>query len=382
MKGNRAIEPRSAGVFADDESVSKQNRSPIAALALAGALWGLSVPLSKLSLAWMAPAWLTVARFSLAAPILAVAGRRGLRGAMTFRVLASGAIGFGAVLVLQNAGIERTSVSHAAVLVGAVPVLVALIAAARGHGVPHAHAWGGYALGLGGIFLVAGSGGSGASVAGDLLVLASAALSAGLIVAQPALLQGQDPAAVTSVQFAGGALAALPLALLAEPVPASPRDLAVVGVFAALTLAGTVVPFWLFAFGQTRVPAQLAGAYVNLEPVVGAAVGWFAFGERAAIGQLAGAAAVLAGIGLSSLTRSASDPRGADASGAQPCLPARREIAVAEPAGCPSRRARLSSRHAAVRDRWRRAPAYRGPSATRPRGDRTDLRHPARSPLR
>jgi drug/metabolite transporter (DMT)-like permease len=40
-------------------------------------------------------------------------------------VLASGAMGFGAVIVLQNAGIEHTSVSHAAVVLGAVPVLSA-----------------------------------------------------------------------------------------------------------------------------------------------------------------------------------------------------------------------------------------------------------------
>jgi hypothetical protein len=40
---------------------------------------------------------------------------------------------------------------------------------------------------------------------------------------------------------------------------------------------------------------------VNLEPVVGVAVGWFAFGETAAIGQLFGAAAVLVGIVLSTL---------------------------------------------------------------------------------
>src|SRR5918999_3240988 len=56
------------------------HRSAILALAAAGALWGLTVPLSKLSLEWLGAGWLTVLRFALAAPLLAVVGRRGLRG--------------------------------------------------------------------------------------------------------------------------------------------------------------------------------------------------------------------------------------------------------------------------------------------------------------
>jgi drug/metabolite transporter (DMT)-like permease len=75
----------------------------------------------------------------------------------------------------------------------------------------------------------------------------------------------------------------------------------------ALSLVGTLLPFWLFAHGQARVPAQLAGAYMNLEPVVGAAVGWAAFGSSAATPQIAGALAVLAGIVLSTLPSSPED---------------------------------------------------------------------------
>jgi O-acetylserine/cysteine efflux transporter len=143
-----------------------QSRTPILALAAAGALWGLTVPLSKLSLEWLGPAWLTVARFAAAAPLLAFVGRRGMREAFTPRVAAAGAIGFGAVIVLQNAGIERTSVSHAALLVGAVPALVALMTAGSGQAVTRRLAWGGYALALAGIALVAGAGGGGATPGG------------------------------------------------------------------------------------------------------------------------------------------------------------------------------------------------------------------------
>jgi len=288
------------------------NRTAILALAAAGALWGLTVPLSKLSLEWLGPAWLTVARFAAAAPLLALAGRHGLRAACTWRVVAAGAVGFGAVIVLQNAGIERTSASHAALVVGAVPVLVALIAAGIGQSATRPIAWAGYAVALAGIALVAHAGGGGATAVGDLLVLASVAVSAAFIVLQPALLAGRDAAAVTAVQFAAGAVFAAPIAVVAEGAPSGPAATIPAAAVAALAIGGTLLPFWLFAFAQARVPAALAGAFVNLEPVVGAAGGWLVLGESAAAGQLAGAVAVLVGIALSTLAPRVSARRGAE----------------------------------------------------------------------
>jgi O-acetylserine/cysteine efflux transporter len=279
--------------------MKSQNRSALLALAAAGTLWGLNVPLTKLALGWLDPGWLTVARFLVAVPVLGVIGRRGLRAALTPRILVSGAIGFGAVVLLQNAGIERTSVSHAAMIVGAIPVLVALIAAGLGEAATRPLTWAGYAVALMGIAFVAGAGGGGASPRGDLLVLGSAVLSAGFIAIQPRLLADRDAAAVTAVQFGGGALVALPVAVLTAGVPHGPTAIVPTVALVALALAGTPLPFWLFAFGQARVPAELAGAFLNLEPVVGAAAGWLALGEPAGIGQLIGVAAVLAGIAMS-----------------------------------------------------------------------------------
>ena len=52
------------------------NRRAIAALVTAGLLWGTSVPLSKLALEWLAPGWLTSARFGVAAAVLLLAPPR------------------------------------------------------------------------------------------------------------------------------------------------------------------------------------------------------------------------------------------------------------------------------------------------------------------
>src|SRR3954469_17509411 len=287
--------------------MATKTRNAYLALTAAGLLWGLTVPLSKAVLGWLDGGWLTVVRFALAAPLLAYAGRRGLRAAAAPSVLLSGALGYGLVIVLQNAGIERTSVSHAALIVGAVPALVALVAAVSGRGRTSPRAAAGFALALAGVGIVAGGSAGAASPAGDALVLASVTLSAVFVVAQPALLRGRDPVAVTAVQMLAGALAAVPNAAL-EGLPATPGGAAPVLALVALATAGTLIPFALFAHGQAHVPAELAGAFLNLEPLVGAGAGALAFGDPLGHGQMAGALAILAGIGLSTKSQGAGSP--------------------------------------------------------------------------
>ena len=278
-------------------------RHAVAALIAAGLLWGTTVPLSKLALQWLAPGWLTAVRFGLAAAVLLVAARgRGLRRAFTPAVLAAGALGYGGSVLLQNAGISRTSVTHAALLIGAVPVLVAIIAAVWHRTVARPLAWVGFTVSLGGIGLItAGGGGGGTTLAGDGLVLASLVLSATVTVAQGRLLTGRDPVAVTAVQFLGAALGALPVAALTEGAPTAPGGAGPVLVVVALAAGGTLLPFTLFAFGQSKVSAEVAGAFLNLEPLVGAIAGAVAFGDPVGVPQAAGGVAIVAGIGLSSL---------------------------------------------------------------------------------
>jgi O-acetylserine/cysteine efflux transporter len=289
----------------------RDTSSALIALTLAGLLWGLTVPLSKLVLDWLDGGWLTVARFGIAAPILAVvAGRERLRAAATPAVLGAGAAGYGLVIVLQNAGIGRTSVSHAALIVGAVPALVALLSAARGRATTGPANWLGFGLALAGVAIVAGGGGGAASLAGDGLVLASVSLSAVFVVAQPALLRGRDPLAVTAVQMVAGGLAAVPNAA-AEGLPHAPHGAGPVLALAALAIAGTLAPFALFAYGQARVAPELAGAFLNLEPLVGTAAGALAFADPFGLPQLLGGTVILVGIALST-GRARRTPAGED----------------------------------------------------------------------
>jgi drug/metabolite transporter (DMT)-like permease len=275
-------------------------RNALAALATAGMIWGLTVPMSKVAMGWLDPLWLTVARFAAAAPVLALFARSDLRAALAWRPVLWGALFYGAVVGIQNVGVSMTSVSHGALIAGAVPAFVAVVALASGRGSAGPLAWGGFGIAIIGVALVAGSGGS-ASPAGDGFVLLAAAISALYVVAQPGVLRGRNPAAVTAVQMTAGALVALPFALLFEGFPPATAGPTMHELTAFLGLAGlgSVVPFVLYAYGQKRVTPEVAGAFVNLEPLVGALIGAFAFHEPFGPAQLLGTIAIVGGIMMS-----------------------------------------------------------------------------------
>jgi hypothetical protein len=131
-------------------------------------------------------------------------------------------------------------------------------------------------------------------------VLASLLLSAAFTVAQVRRLRGHDPVALTAVQFLGAALAVLPFSVATEGMPTLPAGPGVALAVLGLAAGGTLLPFTLFAYAQGRVSAEVAGAFLNLEPLVGAVAGVAVFGDPAGPVQLAGGVAILAGIALSS----------------------------------------------------------------------------------
>jgi O-acetylserine/cysteine efflux transporter len=276
-------------------------RTAVTALAAAGLLWGTTVPLTKLALEWLPPAWLTVARLGLAATVLLAFVRSRVRAACSPAVLAWGAVGYGGSILVQNAGITRTSVTHAALLVGATPVLVAVVAAVRHRRLARPVAWTGLAVSFAGVAFVAAGGGAGATATGDGLVLASVMVSAWFTVAQARLLPGRDPVAVTTVQFLAAAVAALPAAAVTEGMPAPVGGAGSLLATAGLALLGTLAAATLFAYGQARASAEVAGAFLNLEPLVGAAAGAVIFGDPVGMAHAAGGVAILTGIALSSL---------------------------------------------------------------------------------
>ena len=148
----------------------------------------------------------------------------------------------------------------------------------------------------------AAAAGGGARRSGDGLVLASLLLSATFTVAQVRLLRGRDPVAVTAVQFLGAALAVLPFSVAREGLPRRVPGSAGPG-------PGHGRP------GRGRHAAAVHPVRLRAEPGVRRggrgvpqhrAAGRRGGGRRPVRrpgrpGQVAGGAAILAGIALSSL---------------------------------------------------------------------------------
>jgi len=161
-------------------------------------------------------------------------------------------------------------------------------------------AWAGFGLSLAGVGFIASGQGSGSTLGGDGLVLAAQLVSASFTVSQARLLRGRDPIAVTGLQLMSAAVMVLPVALSTEHRLAGSVSASALLATIGLVVAGTVGPTTLFAFGQSKVAADVAGAFLNIEPLVGAVIGTALFADPLGPVQVAGGLAIMTGIGLSS----------------------------------------------------------------------------------
>ena len=93
---------------------------------------------------------------------------------------------------------------------------------------------------------------------------------------------------------------ALPHALAFEGLPPAPVEAGpVVALGAAGARGHACCRSGCSPSARRASPPASAGAFLNLEPLVGVAIGWIGFGETIAANQLLGGVAVLAGIALS-----------------------------------------------------------------------------------
>jgi drug/metabolite transporter (DMT)-like permease len=77
---------------------------------------------------------------------------------------------------------------------------------------------------------------------------------------------------------------------------------------AAVVVLGTVAPFFLMLLALRHLPATVVTVVAMLEPVVATVVGWGWFRESLTVLQVAGVAAVLAGIILAQTARQVPPP--------------------------------------------------------------------------
>ena len=226
--------------------------------------------------------------------------------------------------LLQFHGLALTTVSHASLMVGAMPVLLA--AAAVMFAGEHLDVLSWLALcasTVGAAMVVLGgnhatTGRETPTLQGDLLVVASLVSALGWIFLTKKLMKTHSPPVVTAYTiYAGTAMLVVWSAgswLLAStdaPEAVEPMPFAHVSVTAwvALAISGllcTATTTLLWNWGIHHVPASRAGVFLNIEPALGSILGVELLGEK--LGPYAWLGGALILIGAITLTMRGHEP--------------------------------------------------------------------------
>jgi drug/metabolite transporter (DMT)-like permease len=206
-------------------------------------------------------------------------------------------------------GLNLTSASHAAVLVSTTPIWIALSDHYVGHERLPRQAWAGILLSMAGVVLLVvarGSGGEPSSLFGDALVLGSGLIWTYYVIGSRPMLRSRSPLWVTGWALFIGAPFVVAMGLpglfaLRWGAVSAPTWGGV--VFAGLLALATAYSWW--AIGVQRIGAARTAVFSNLIPVVALGVAWIWLGERLALLAWVGAAAALAGVWLTSVSRRA-----------------------------------------------------------------------------
>jgi drug/metabolite transporter (DMT)-like permease len=273
----------------------------------AGCLWGTGFYWGRLALNEMSVEYMVLYRFLFASlgmlPVVLVHRRCFRLNAREARLLLICAfLGIPVQFLLQFHGLARTTVSHASLMVGSMPVMLAVagaILAARGAGEERLDLVGwlavfGSTIGAS-LIVLGGSRGVAArgepSLVGDLMVLASLVIALAWILLSKKLMETHSPPVVTAYTILSGTamLAAWILGpLLLNPwhhdkVAAPPFAHVSSTAWIALAIGGllcTSTTTLLWNWGIHHVPASRAGIFLNLEPAVGSLLGVRLLGEH------------------------------------------------------------------------------------------------------
>jgi drug/metabolite transporter (DMT)-like permease len=263
-------------------------------------LWGTGFYFGRLALNEMSVEYMVLYRILFAClgvvPV-ALLSRWRFSGAELKVLLLSAAFGIPISFLVQMQGLARTTVSHASLMVGAMPVLLGVAATLFAHERLDWLGW--LALGgsTAGAALVTMGGSHGAatrgqpSLLGDLLVVASLLAALAWILLSKKLMQTHSPSVVSAYTIlTGGAMLA---AWVMGPWLLSPLTHARVApppfahisatAWMALAFSGllcTAATTLLWNWGIHQVPASRAGVFLNIEPVLGSVLGVKLLGEH------------------------------------------------------------------------------------------------------
>lgn len=268
------------------------------ACALAGCLWGTGFFFGKLALREMSVGHMVLYRFLFASlgmlPIILTARRPSSAsktsvwtGREIGTLLLSAALGVPIQFLLQFAGLARTTVSHASLMVGTMPVLLALGAtffAGETLDWPGWLALTGSTVGAALIVLgghETGVAGVAPSLTGDLLVVLSLTIALGWILMNKSLMMAHGPLEVTAYGILAGTLMlAVWVLALDGPPPLKQVSATAWMALAASGVLCTATTTLLWNWGIHHVPASRAGVFLNIEPALGSLLGVELLGDK------------------------------------------------------------------------------------------------------
>jgi drug/metabolite transporter (DMT)-like permease len=272
------------------------------ACALAGCLWGTGFYFGKLALREMSVGHMVLYRFLFASlgmlPLLwklhsDASGSRPRQSLPSWTrreigiLLLSSALGIPIQFLLQFKGLSLTTVSHASLMVGTMPVLLALGATLFANERLDWIGWLALAGSTVGAALIvlggheSGSAGAVPSLAGDLLVVVSLIIALGWILMNKSLMQAHSPLAVSAYGVLSGTIMICLWVIAADgPPPIARVSLTAWLALAASGILCTAATTLLWNWGIHHVPASRAGVFLNIEPALGSLLGVELLGDK------------------------------------------------------------------------------------------------------
>jgi drug/metabolite transporter (DMT)-like permease len=265
-------------------------------------IWGVPYLFIKLAVEDLSPGFVAWSRVALAAAVLLpVAWRMGVLRGLPVRWLAAFAL-FEITIPfpLIAFGEERVDSSVAAILIAAVPLVIAFLALRFDRGErPTRTRFAGMLVGLAGVAALVGIdiGGRGSELVGAAALLtATVGYAIGPLIAKRHLSAG-DPLGPVAGALGFATLFLLPFALMGWP-GGVPSDDAIVSVV-VLGLVCTAFAFLIFFRLISEIGPSRASIITYVNPVVALALGVAILDEHVTTGAVAGLLLILAGSWLS-----------------------------------------------------------------------------------
>ncbi len=270
--------------------------------------WGCGFFFGKIALAEMNSGAMVLYRFLFAAlgllPFL-LTHRPYLNRREWLILLLASVLGVPLQFLFQFHGLALTTVSHAALMVGMMPVILAVGATLFAHERLHTLGWVALVVSTIGAALIALGGthhaeANGPTLRGDLYVVLSLCIALFWVLLNQRLVMRHSAVVITAYGLCSGTVMLL---FVVPPLyglpPVHNVSLKAWLALAASGILSTASSTLLWNWGMTKVPASQAAVLLNMEPLIGSLLGIFVLHETLGpVAWLGGAMILLAAIVL------------------------------------------------------------------------------------